>query len=75
MKVWTGLRNTIVKRKWIKIERTEDQARLMRVKPGYQMWFVNAELRGRYAVFSVGSSFEYWFESPETATEFLLRFS
>ena len=75
MKVWTGLRKTIEKREWTCIEFTNKQVEALRSVNDYLAWFENRHSKGRWAIYSVPEGMEYWFEEPETATEFVLRFT
>jgi len=75
MKVWTGLRNTVKKRKWPVVEVPMSHLRKLRSVPEYLEWFANHQSVGRYAIFSVPNGNEYWFENPEDATLFALKWS
>lgn len=74
MKVWTGLRKTVIKREWQLVEVSFERIAQLRSVMEYLEWFDNTESSGRYAIFSVPFGNEYWFEDPKTATEFVLRF-
>lgn len=75
MKFFTGLRKTVEKREWTKVEITISHVKQLRSVIEYIEWFDNKDSKGRYAVYSIPDAFEYWFEEPETATEFVLRFA
>lgn len=75
MRVWTGLRKTIEKRKWSMVELSNQQVAALRSVNNYLDWFENKDSKGRWAIYSVPGGLEYWFEEPATASEFALRFT
>lgn len=75
MKVWAGLRHTVIQRKWQLVEIDYAQIRRLRSITEYLEWFDKCESKGRYAVYSVPEGNEYYFEDPLAATEFVLKWA
>lgn len=60
---------------WARIQLDAEKVMQARRQESYFEFFETAHIRNRYAIFSVPSGYDFFFQNEKDATEFVLRWA